>query len=390
MAGEQAPAGNPFTPGFGSMPPLLVGRDDLFDDIQTALAVGTRHPSFTSVLLGPRGSGKTTAMLKIQDDAASVGWTVCDADALTRGADAPLPVSLTEMVVDQIEAINPPSGKQLTDLRVGPFGVGWSTQTSHRTSRLLERSLSSLADLTTREGGAGVLIQIDEFHNITEQEASVVASAVQRLAKKQDKPVAIICAGLPHMEHTLLASRGFTFFQRCKRHRIGNLSLCDAKQALRIPLEARDVAISEPLLCRAAGATRGHPYAIQALGYHLWEEGVAGAGLPPEEGHLLKAIDAMRRDLEENVMAPVWRRLSAKSRDFLAAMSVDVGTSKISDVAHRLQMSASVANSYRRRLLDEGVIVPAGHGMIEFADTGVRERAQAHHAELETRRRSFF
>ena len=52
-------------------------------------------------------------------------------------------------------------------------------------------------------------------------------------------------------------------------------------------------------------------------------------------------------------------------------------------------MPASVANSYRRRLLDEGVIVPAGHGMIEFADTGVRERAQAHHAELETRRAGF-
>lgn len=29
-----------------------------------------------------------------------------------------------------------------------------------------------------------------------------------------------------------------------------------------------------------------------------------------------------------------------------------------------------------------------GSRMIEFADTGVMERAQAHHAELETRRRA--
>ena len=120
---------------------------------------------------------------------------------------------------------------------------------SQRSSRRLQRALGELADLVAEQGGAGVLAVVDEFHNLRAQDASVIASAIQQLAKDQDKPVALLGAGLAHVEHTLLPHKGFTFFQRCKRHRILNLSLLEAKEAILVSNPASSISC----FCSSAG-----------------------------------------------------------------------------------------------------------------------------------------
>lgn len=376
-----APSDNPFTPSFGSLPPILVGRDQLLHDIQIALATGPRHPGFTSLLLGPRGTGKTTALLAARNEAQAAGWTICKVEALISDADVPLHQTIMDAAQDRIDAIAPESRRDLTQVRVGLFGLGWQPTTPpHRASRRMERALAALTDLVVDQGGAGVLVIVDEFHNVHARDASVIASAFQQLAKDQGKPVAFLGAGLPHVEHTLLPNKGFTFFQRCMRHRLKNLEILEAKQALRIPLEVKEINISDNLLCRAAGATRGYPYAIQSLGFHIWN--AISSRTEVQELHLQNAIDRMRRDLAENVTTPIWHKLSPKGRAFLAAMVEDKDTSHISDISQRIQVSPSVANTYRQRLINEGAIIAAGHGIIAFTDTRIRELAQAHQAEL--------
>ena len=175
-------------------------------------------------------------------------------------------------------------------------------------------------------------------------------------------------------------NKGFTFFQRCMRHRLKNLEILEAKQALRIPLEEKEIRVNDNLLCRAAGATRGYPYAIQSLGFHIWN--AIGSRIEVQESHLQDAIDCMTRDLAENITTPIWHKLSPKSRAFLAAMIEDKDVSHISDISQRIQVSPSVANTYRQRLINEGAIVSAGYGVVAFTDTRIRELAQAHQAEL--------
>ena len=50
---------NLFTPDFGQPPHSYVGRDGMLREIRAGLGAGPRDPRFTSLLLGPRGSGKT-------------------------------------------------------------------------------------------------------------------------------------------------------------------------------------------------------------------------------------------------------------------------------------------------------------------------------------------
>ena len=286
---------------------------------------------------------------------------------------------------DQIDDIAPKARRDLTHIGVASFSASWNTLAPRqRGSRLMERALAALTDLVLTQGGAGVLIIVDEFHNVRVQEASVIASALQQLAKDQGKPIGFLGAGLTHVEHTLLPNKGFTFFQRCKRHRLQNLEILEAKQALYIPLERGRRRISDHLLGRAAGATGGYPYSIQSLGFHLWNASKADSEV--EEAHLTEAIDGMERDRDENVTTPTWHKLSPKSRAFLAAMSEDLDKSLMSLIVQRMDTTPAIANTYRKRLINEGVIMAAGHGVVAFIDDRIRELAKEHRAELMARR----
>ncbi len=45
---------NPFSPSFGTAPPVLAGRDHILEEVDAALDVGPSHPSYTLLLTGAR------------------------------------------------------------------------------------------------------------------------------------------------------------------------------------------------------------------------------------------------------------------------------------------------------------------------------------------------
>lgn len=81
------PAGPPslFTPDFGQEPHLLVGREELVSSLMVGLSAGPRDPRFASLLLGPRGSGKTVILNHLGGMARESGWIVLPLDAGTAG-----------------------------------------------------------------------------------------------------------------------------------------------------------------------------------------------------------------------------------------------------------------------------------------------------------------
>ena len=51
------------------------------------MAAGPRHPGFTSLLLGGRGTGKTTILMQTEKALGEAGRVVCRTDAPLPGAD---------------------------------------------------------------------------------------------------------------------------------------------------------------------------------------------------------------------------------------------------------------------------------------------------------------
>ena len=366
---------NPFTPDFGQLPPVLAGRDQTMDKMGRALAAGPSRKEFTTLLLGPRGIGKTTVLTAIADEARAGGWRIIRIDApLSPAPEQGAVAAIAEKVHDHLDDIEAPPRKRLTGASIPVLGVGASWENTAARRPTCQKLLDTLVAASVQSGGAGVLLAVDEFHNLTPPEASVIAAALQEITKVGQKNLAFVGIGLPHIEHTLLTNEGFTFFHRCNRERIENITIHEAMDAVGRPLADNGFTISGPRLRRAASATRGLGYAVQSIGYHLWEL----AGPPPAEvtdAHLDQAISLMDGDVSVHVTIPIWSRLSPTDKLFLFAMLPDDGPSRLKDIGGRLGSRASNTSAYKRRLLDQGAITETGRGLVSFASDAIRYRA---------------
>lgn len=345
------------------------------DKMGRALAAGPAHKEFTTLMLGSRGTGKTTVLTATADEARAVGWRIVRVDApLSPGPAQGVVAAITEKVCEHLDDIEPPPKRRMTGASLPLMGGGASWEHISARQPSYQKLLDTLVTATVEEGGAGVLLAIDEFHNLSPPEASLIAGALQEITKIGRKSLAFFGTGLPHVEHTLLTNEGFTFFHRCNREYIRNIAIHDAMDAVGKPLSDSGYTISVVRLRRAASATRGLGYAVQSIGYHIWEL----VGPPPAEildDHIDQAIALMDSDVSTHVTVPIWSRLSSTDKLFLFAMLQDDGPSRLKDIGARLGRRASNTSTYKRRLLNQGAIVETGRGLISFASSAIQHRA---------------
>ncbi len=345
------------------------------DKMGKALAAGPAHKGFTTLMLGPRGIGKTTVLTAIADEARADGWRTIRIDApLAPGPAQGAIAAIVEKIQEHLDEIEPPRKRRLTGASLPLMGGGANWEHTADRQPTYQKFLDTLVTATVDNGGAGVLLAIDEFHNLTPPEASLIAGALQEITKVRQKNLAFVGISLPHIESTLLTNEGFTFFHRCNRERIQNITTHEAMDAVGKPLSDNGYAINNTRLRRAASATRGLGYAVQSIGYHIWEL----AGPPPSEiddDHIDQAIELMDGDVSTHVTIPIWSRLSSTDKLFLYAMLQDDGPSRLKDIGSRLGSRAANTSAYKRRLLDQGAIVETGHGLVRFASSAIRYRA---------------
>ena len=101
------PERNPFNAGWGVAPPVFVGREDIFHQVLANLHGGPGRADYVTIILGPRGVGKTVLLLRLRDHVATEqGWLVMDWLA---GPDLPFAAALEDQA--------PPVREQLAGRR---------------------------------------------------------------------------------------------------------------------------------------------------------------------------------------------------------------------------------------------------------------------------------
>ena len=332
---------------------MLAGREGLLSSAAAALAAGPSHDSFIRLMAGPRGAGKTTLLNEIEREAEASGWRVVSVDANVNPRVEDSVLAMIEgACLNHLRDISPDARRRLPGFNVARLvGVSWENLAARKPS--LRETLEEVVDATVAEGGAGLLITVDEFHNLTEEQAGNLSSSLQRVTQRGDKRLAFVGTGLAQMRHTLLTRPGFTFFGRCHHDDVGHLSLTDAMDAIGQPLRDSGVRISPERLRRAASATRGLAYAIQSVGAHIWNA-CGGPPGPVSSEHVNTAVTRMETDVAAKVVTPIWARLSPSEKRFLFAMLPDTANTSLVSAARRLGKSSAHVHAYKRRLLDEG------------------------------------
>lgn len=359
-----AAADNPFLPTFGTTPPKLAGRDDVVARFARAFERGPQHPDYTMLMTGVRGSGKTVLLNEAEDAALRLGWRVISMSASVR--------DLCRLITNAAhrhlrEAVDGASPRRISSVKV--MGIGVEFEPNEQTDDAhgdvnLRAVLTSLAELLARDS-TGLLLTVDELHAVSLPEATELAVTIQHVTRRELLPVAFIGAALPEIDETLLADSGMTFFQRCARARLEALGHDDTEEALRLPIRQAGGRIDDDALEHLIGASGGHPFTIQLLGYHSWEMATPTARINAAHA-TAGAIEADHAVLEQ-IVKPIWSGLSKTDRSFLWAMSLDETDSEINRIAERLERSPNFAQTYRRRLIDAGAIESAGRGRVRFS-----------------------
>ena len=204
------PSTNPFTPDFGQAPQALVGRDAVISDLLSGLATGPTDARFTTILLGPRGSGKTVVQAEIEHRVEAAGWLVLSVDSNTPG----LPDRVNQAIArarDTYEGADEADldkGKRTrwAGLTLGP--VGWHREVfdAVRPDWDMRHQLAALSEHAARSDTA-VLLTVDELQGGDAVELRRLAGDLQKIVKKESLPLAFLGAGLSQLKHTLLTNK---------------------------------------------------------------------------------------------------------------------------------------------------------------------------------------
>ena len=359
---------NPFSPTFGSAPPALGGRTDIIEDFSDALAVGPHHPSYTMLLTGFRGMGKTVLLDELADCARQLGWVVLSDDTV----DDDWLERLCESVARELQARSPEEVTRITGLEFAGLGVTFDLPERSKLPSRLRELLTSLASVL-EENGTGLLVSLDELQSADLAEVRSLGAALQHVTRREGHRVALLSAALPSLEDSIEADQQeATFLQRLDRRPVGRLRKAEAADALKLAILEAGASISDEALELAVEASRGHPFLVQLIGFHTWK--AADPSLTPiglEDVRL--GVQAARSRFGRNITRPVWQGLSDLDRKFLMAMAIDGERSSIGRLAARIERSEATVGQYRLRLLRTGLIEPAGRGFVRFIEPDIRE-----------------
>ena len=247
----------PFQPGSGVLPPHLAGREreqDLFRTLLARLDRGEAPPGEV-ILYGPRGNGKTALLAWVSEFAGEA--TGVDVEELTP-SEFDSPARLAELLL-------PASWwKTLKPDEVGVRGITW---------RPGKRSAAPTPAqvLALRAGRKPLVVLLDEAHTLDPEVGRPLLNAAQKV--RRSAPLLLVLAGTPNLRDHL-ASMGASFWNRGRKLRIGRLDERATAEAIREPLEAEDISITDDALERLVRDSHGYPFFVQLWGEAVWARAV--------------------------------------------------------------------------------------------------------------------
>lgn len=243
------PIKNPFSPGAGSPPPELVGRDPVLDQARVLLGrikIGRSEKSM--LLTGLRGVGKTVLLNDIERLAEAEGYSTIAVEAHEDKRLAPLlAVHLRRLLfdLDRLAGAGDKVRRGLAVLRsfvgaikltVGEVDIGLDIEPEQGAadSGDLEVDLPNLLVAVAEaaaERNSAVALLIDEIQYFDQKELGALIMAMHRVQQRR-LPMVLVGAGLPVLpglagESKSYAERLFSFPD------IGALSAMDAARLSR-------------------------------------------------------------------------------------------------------------------------------------------------------------
>ena len=371
---------NPFSPGAGSPPPELAGREGILEQARVLFGrVLMQRPEKSLLLTGLRGVGKTVLLNEIERIAQATGYRTILVEA---HEGKPLAVLLAPHLrrllfdLDRLKGAGDKARRGLSVLRsfigaiklkVGDidFGLDIEPEPGSADSGDLEVDLPNLfmaVGEAAQERGVAVAILIDEIQYFSPAELSALIMAMHKMQQRQ-LPLVLIGAGLPILpglagESKSYAERLFSFPP------LGPLPEPDADRALQDPMTEAGEAFEPAALHEIFRLTRGYPYFLQEWGYQAWNHAAAS---PISLTVVKETSDLVSKRLDENFFRVRFDRLTPREKTYLRAMAeLGPGPYRTGDIADKLTIKINTLGPVRASLIKKGMVYSPSHGEMAF------------------------
>ena len=371
---------NPFSPGAGSPPPELVGRDPILDQSRVLLGrVKQKRPEKSLLLTGLRGVGKTVLLNEMERQARKAGYHTIAVEAHENKPLGPLLAPYLRRILFDLDRVAGAGDKAKRGLRVlrsfvgalkltyGDVSVGLDVDPEQGSadSGDLEIDLPNLlvaVGEAAEERGSAVAVLIDELQYFTQKELGALIMALHKVQQRQ-LPVVLLGAGLPILpglagESKSYAERLFSFPE------VGALSQEDSAKALRDPAATAGVIFELAALDEIFQLTKGYPYFLQEWGYQAWNQAPANL---ITSAVVTKATPMVVSRLDDNFFRVRFDRLAPSEKRFLRAVAeLGPGAHRGAEIAGVLELKASSLGPLRARLIKKGMIYSPAYGDMAF------------------------
>lgn len=374
------PIKNPFSPGAGSPPPELVGRDPILDQSRILLGRVKAGRSEKSMLLtGLRGVGKTVLLNEIERIALAEEYRTVSFEAHENKPLGPLIAAHIRPLLFELDRMAGAGDKAKRGLRVlrsflgglkvtyndMMIGLDIDPEEGAADSGDLEVDLPNLfvgVGEAAAERGVAVAVFIDEIQYFKQKELGALIMAMHKVQQRQ-LPIVLMGAGLPVLlrlagDSKSYAERLFSFPD------VGALSDPDAAKALQDPAIAEDVCFELDALEAVVHLTKGYPYFLQEWGYQSWNQAESS---PITMEVVARATPIVIARLDENFFRVRFDRLTPSEKNFLRAMAdLGPGTQRTGDIAEKLGVQVTRLGPVRAKLISKGMIFSPAHGDLAF------------------------
>ena len=373
---------SPYRTGMGIRPIVLAGRDDLIARAGRVLdGLGTERSSGgMTIFVGPPGVGKTVLLKEIEKVAQqrnlTVCWLACDevSDNIhllaSRTAESiqslSTPAGFSEIFKDRLRSLN---------VEFTMYGIKLASQPSKTDERVdrrqaLREVLADAATHVTKHSRSGMLVLVDEYHNLPSDQRVIFETAVHDIFHANaTTPLAFFGAGLTSSSDRAANSYG----DRFEFEPVHRLDVSEAEVALTGPATTLGVAWDDDARKFALSATAGWPYLIQQVGDETWHQANPEPGETMRMEHVRPAIQQVWTRLAYGVFQSRWRSASSDEQRFMLAMASGADSTGATATTEIFRLAGNAGWQIRSALQDRGIIERASRGVLRFTVPGFAE-----------------
>ncbi len=360
---------NPFTPGFGHDPYVVMGREQCLEEYDHILNTAQPgHQDLYPLISGNRGVGKTVLLHEYEELLKQRHFFIF--------SNVLGPSSYAD-IVRAITGSSNKNTRKRTRKEFSPsvsvangdtsYTIGGFTFETEKEAELFDIDLGeALRKKAASPKYAGVAIILDELNMKYIDDLRRLIVTVQAAANDNNN-VIMIAAGVDENIDALENDITVSFTRRMNRKNIGSIDIDVAKDGIYQTLKDHEMDITDEALTLIAEASDGYPFIIQRIASDSWD-----AAYNRDSKHINITVEDFRKAAPTStakiycsIVQPAIRSLSAVDMEFLTAMATyDDNVVPISYIEQKLGKTKAYIGKYRQRLIKQHIIEKDTYGSV--------------------------